>query len=251
MRRIIFILTGLLAAAPLFGADDAGALWSGGVQALLDQHCVKCHGPLEHKSGLELDTVEAVLKGNDGGPVVVPGKPDESTLLATFVAGADPHMPPKKQLTEHEIAKVRTWIAALAQPASARVARPELPPAATEPSAAIDHFLAAEWQARGITPAPGCDDRTFVRRVYLDLAGRIPTREEASAFLDDASAEKRTALVDRLLASDEYARTFREIWVRHTDRQTDTETHSHMDRQIHRQTDIKFEIKKRTIHIEF
>ena len=46
----------------------------------------------------------------------------------------------------------------------------------------------------------------------FDLAGRIPTREEASAFLDDASAEKRVALVDRLLASDEYPREFREIW---------------------------------------
>ncbi len=213
MARFTFILTSLLAAAPLFGADDAGALWSGGVQALLDQHCVKCHGPLKRKSKLELDTVEAVLKGNEDGPVVVPGKPDESPLIAAFASDADPHMPPKKQLTEHEIAMVRAWVSALGQRSPATVvARPEIPPATTEPSAAIDHFLAAEWQARGITPAPACDDRAFVRRVYLDLAGRIPTREEASAFLDDASAEKRTVLVDRLLANDEYARTFREIW---------------------------------------
>ena len=78
MPRFIFLLASLLAAAPLFGADDARALWTGGVQALLDQHCVKCHGPLKKKSGLELDTVEAVLKGNEDGAVVVPGKPDES-----------------------------------------------------------------------------------------------------------------------------------------------------------------------------
>ena len=213
MSRFTFILTSLLAAAPLFAADDAGALWSGGVQALLDQHCVKCHGPLKRKSKLELDTVEAVLKGNEDGAVVVPGKPDESPLIAAFAPGADPHMPPKKQLTDHDIAMVRAWVSALGQSTPAAVAaRPEMPPAATEPSAAIDHFLAAEWQARGIAPAPICEDRAFLRRVYLDLAGRIPTREEASAFLDDASADKRVALVDRLLASDEYARTFREIW---------------------------------------
>ena len=213
MPRFTFILTSLLAAAPLFAADDAGALWSGGVQTLLDQHCVKCHGPLKRKSKLELDTVEAVLKGNEDGAVVVPGKPDESPLIAAFAPGADPHMPPKKQLTDHDIAMVRAWVSALGQSTPAAVAaRPEMPPAATEPSAAIDHFLAAEWQARGIAPAPICEDRAFLRRVYLDLAGRIPTREEASVFLDDASADKRVALVDRLLASDEYARTFREIW---------------------------------------
>ena len=213
MPRFTFLLTSLIAASPLFGADDAGALWTGGVQALLDQHCVKCHGPLKQKSGIALDTVEAVLKGNEDGAIVVPGKPDESRVIAAFAPDADPHMPPKKQLTEHEIAKVRTWIAALGQSTPATVAaRPEIPPEETEPSAAIDHFLVAEWNARGIVPAPVCEDRVFVRRVYLDLAGRIPTREEASAFLEDPSAEKRTALVDRLLAGEEYPRVFREIW---------------------------------------
>ena len=210
MPRLTFILTSLLAAAPLFAADDARALWTGGVQALLDQHCVKCHGPLKKKTGLELDTVEAALKGNRDGAVVVPGKPDESPLLAALAADADPHMPPKKQLTDHEIAKVRTWIAALGEPSSeTTAARPSIPAAAADPTAAIDHFLEAEWQARGIALAAFCEDRVFVRRVFLDLAGRIPTREEASAFLEN---NDRAALVDRLLASDEYPRAFREIW---------------------------------------
>jgi hypothetical protein len=185
------------------------------VQPLLDQHCVKCHGPLEQKSELELDTVEAVLKGSEFGPVVVPGKPDESSLIQVFAPKSDPHMPPKKQLSDHEIAKVRTWIEALGHKPEANVvkaARPEIPPASTDPTAAIDHFLSAEWKARGIAPAPVADDRTFVRRVYLDLAGRIPTREEASGFYNDPSPQKRGALVDRLLASDEYARTSREVW---------------------------------------
>lgn len=215
MPRLAILLTSLVFAAPIVRADDAAALWTSGVQPLLDQHCVKCHGPLEQKSGLELDTVDAVLKGSEFGPVVVPGKPDESSLVAAFAPKSDPHMPPKKQLTDHEIARVRTWISALGDTAKAEVAktaRPEIPPPSTDPSKAIDHFLAAEWQARGITPAPVCDDRTFVRRIYLDLAGRIPTREEASVFYNDPSPQKRAALVDRLLASDEYARTFREVW---------------------------------------
>jgi hypothetical protein len=215
MLRFVFLMISFVVAAPFVrAAEDAAALWSTGVQPLLDQHCVKCHGPLEQKSELELDTVEAVLKGSENGAVVVPGKPDESLLVEVFAPKSDPHMPPKKQLTDHEVAKVRTWIAALGQSKSevAKVARPEIPPASTDPSTAIDHFLAAEWAGRGITPAPICDDRTFVRRIYLDLAGRIPNRQEASAFIDDPSPNKRAALVDRLLASDEYARTFREVW---------------------------------------
>lgn len=213
MSRLAFLLSSFLAATPLLAADDAAALWKMSVQPLLDQNCVKCHGPLKKKSGLELDTVEAVLKGNEDGAIVVAGKPDESRLVAAFAKDADPHMPPKKQLDEHDIAVVRAWVAALGEgkPVAA-AARPEIPPEATEPALAIDHFLAAEWQARGITPAALCDDRTFVRRVFLDLAGRIPTQEETDAFLKKQSAEKRAALVDQLLAGDEYPRVFREVW---------------------------------------
>ncbi|HET6409872.1 MAG TPA: DUF1549 domain-containing protein [Chthoniobacteraceae bacterium] len=214
MPRFSLLFISLVLSIPFLRADDAVALWNNGVQPLLDQHCVKCHGPLEQESELELDTVEAVLKGSENGAVVVPGKPDESLLIEVFAPKSDPHMPPKKQLSDHEIAKVRTWIVALGQPKPevAKTERPEIPSTSTEPSTAVDHFLAAEWKARGITPAQVCDDRTFVRRIYLDLAGRIPTREEASAFLNELSGDKRIKLVDRLLASDEYARTYREVW---------------------------------------
>ena len=63
------------AIARLASAADAAALWSGKVQPLFDVQCVKCHGPIEQKSGLELDTPEAVMKGGDEGAVVVPGNP--------------------------------------------------------------------------------------------------------------------------------------------------------------------------------
>jgi hypothetical protein len=213
MSRLTAFLLAVLC-APLLYAEDADALWKGGVQEVFDRQCVKCHGPLKQKSGLQLDHLEAVLKGNEDGAVVTPGKPEESRLIAALAPDADPHMPPKKQLAEGDIAKLKTWIAALAQPGAAATAPQALviPPPTTEPSAAIDYFLAAGWKTRGLTPAATCDDRTFVRRVFLDLAGRIPTPEEAQTFLNDASAGKRTALVERLLASDEYARTFREIW---------------------------------------
>src|SRR5947207_1154416 len=91
----LFLFFGLAAMLPARGADDARIFSSSGAQAILDKNCVKCHGPLEHKSGLELDTVEGALKGNKEGPVLVPGKPAESKIIAVLSRDADPYMPPK------------------------------------------------------------------------------------------------------------------------------------------------------------
>src|SRR3954462_10736203 len=60
------------------------------VQAIFDRNCIKCHGPLEHKSDLELDSHEGLLRGNSDGPVIVPGKPSKSKLIAALVAGPVP-----------------------------------------------------------------------------------------------------------------------------------------------------------------
>jgi mono/diheme cytochrome c family protein len=180
------------------------------VQAVLDRHCLKCHGPLESKAGLRLDSADGIGKGAADGPVVQAGKPDESRLIRALAADADPHMPPKKQLTDEEITKLRTWVAtADAKPVTPHTTTTPIP---TAPSAAIDHFLAESWAVRNLTAAPLCDDRTFIRRVTLDLVGRIPTPEEVSAFLFDGAPNKRVAAVDRLMAGDEAARHFREVW---------------------------------------
>ncbi len=202
--RFLILLFGVCA-LPLVRAEDAGALWRGRVQPLLDQNCVKCHGPLEAKGGLLLDTPEAALKGNDDGPVIVPGQPEQSTFIKALTAGADPHMPPKKQLAEGDIAALTAWVQALGKASEAA-------PVAGPGPQGIDGILAADWQHAGLTPAPLADDRTFLRRLSLDLLGRIPTADEAARFLYDAALDKRQALVERFLASDEAARNFREVW---------------------------------------
>lgn len=68
---------------------------------------------LEEKAGLWLDTPEAVLAGGENGPVVVAGRPEESPLIRALSPEADPHMPPKKQLADAEIASLRDWVAEL------------------------------------------------------------------------------------------------------------------------------------------
>jgi Protein of unknown function (DUF1549)/Protein of unknown function (DUF1553) len=72
-------------------------------------------------------------------------------------------------------------------------------------AAKIDDLLAKHWQAKGIKPADVADDATFLRRLTLDLAGRIPTREEAAAFTQDRSADKRARAIRRLMEGPEYA----------------------------------------------
>jgi hypothetical protein len=69
----------------------------------------------------------------------------------------------------------------------------------------IDAMVAAKAKADGIPLGPRADDSEFVRRVYLDVGGRIPTADEAKAFLADGSDDKRLKLIDKLLAAPEYA----------------------------------------------
>ena len=209
-RKTALTLLLLLAAAPAARCADAAALWSGKVQPIFDVQCTKCHGVLEQKSGLELDTPQAVMKGGDDGAVIVPGKPEESRLYQYLAADSDPHMPPKKQLTDAERASVKQWIAAMSETPHAK---PEAAPAAfTSVTQAVDRFISDGWKERGVQPVSEVDDQTWCRRVFLDLAGRIPTPDELKAFLNSPPPDKRAALVDRLLASGEYAVHMRELW---------------------------------------
>ncbi len=74
-----------------------------------------------------------------------------------------------------------------------------------EASKKIDQLLAADWQRDGKTPDPAIDDERFVRRLYLDAIGRIPTAAEMRAFLADESPSRRNDLIDTLLDSAGYA----------------------------------------------
>lgn len=69
----------------------------------------------------------------------------------------------------------------------------------------IDACIAASQHAAGIDPAPLLDDASFLRRVTLDLAGRVPTPLERDGFLADSALDKRARLVDRLLAGPDFA----------------------------------------------
>lgn len=209
-------------------------MWAARAEPVLQRHCVKCHGGVRQRGGLDLRALATVLRGGDEGPAIDPGKPAVSRLIEYVQVGADMHMPPGEgqQLSPDEIAALSEAVAALptretllsdtpadvaawpvryiAAVKSAHVPN-WIPPEDATIAQAIDGFLQTDWRKRGITPAPACDDRTFVRRLYLDLIGRIPAPAETAAFLADGSSQRRLALIDRLLEHPDHARHLRDV----------------------------------------
>src|SRR5262249_26500729 len=78
--------------------------------------------------------------------------------------------------------------------------------------ARLDAFLAAHWKARAVTPAPVCDDATFLRRVWLDLAGCVPPLDKTATFLAGPRQDKRARLGQEVLASADFADHWGRSW---------------------------------------
>ncbi len=85
-------------------------------------------------------------------------------------------------------------------------------PSASELAALIDQQIEARLAGEHLQPAPLTDDAEFLRRAYLDLHGVVPTKEQAERFLRATEADKRSQLVDELLASSRYGQYLGDIW---------------------------------------
>jgi hypothetical protein len=92
----------------------------------------------------------------------------------------------------------------------ARAATPDKDAAAL--AATIDRHLTAAWKANKVQPSPSASDAEFLRRIYLDLAGRIPSVAEARAFDDDTRPDKRRRLIEQLLEGPRYVTHFTNVW---------------------------------------
>ena len=92
------------------------------------------------------------------------------------------------------------------------VVRPPGPRPAVEVAEEIDRHFATSWQQNHVEPAPHCTDEEFVRRLYLDLAGRIPAVSEVREFLEDTRPDKRQHLVEHLLDHPAFVRHFTILW---------------------------------------
>ena len=228
-----FVLGGLLALVG--GLMPVNRLWAGDYEAvlkpLLRERCVSCHGALQQKAGLRLDTVAGMLRGGKHGPVLVVGKAEQSVMvLRTTSADADERMPPEHEgqpFSEAQVALLKQWITdgasapagetPEADPRDHWAFRPrQRPPVPTVARGdwvrnPIDAFISRSHEAATLSPRPEAPRRLQIRRLYLDLIGLPPTEAEMRQALGDPSEEGYARTVDRLLEDPRHG----ERWARH------------------------------------
>ena len=239
-----FFLVGILvahAAEPALSAADQ-QFFETKIRPVLTEQCYKCHSHTADKikGGLMLDSRDAVLHGGSSGPIIVPGKPDDSVLIqALRYTDADLRMPPEEhggKLTEQQIADFTEWVRrgapdprvplALAggssyggvgkshwafQPVQ-KSAVPAVKNTAWVQSP-VDNFILARLETTDLVPSPLADKRTLIRRVTFDLTGLPPTEPEIQRFLADDAPDAFAKVVDRLLASPAYGERSARAWM--------------------------------------
>ena len=210
------------------------------VRPVLAESCFRCHTATE-TAGLRVDSREALLKGGDSGPAIVPGDPDASLLIkAIRHAGDAPKMPRGgAKLPDQKIAALVQWVrdgamfptsmTAAAPRAVEKAITPEQrafwafqpikraqPPSVADQSWAksdIDRFILARLEKEGLKPVRSADRRTLIRRATLNLTGLPATPEEVDAFEKDESPDAFAKVVDRLLASPRYGEAWARMWL--------------------------------------
>jgi len=146
------------------------------------------------------------------------GTARDVTALAVF-SSSDPEVAPVTP--DGTVKFTRTGEAAvlvryLDKIASVRLTHIEKDPAfafrAPDPANYVDELVFAKQRELQLVPAPVASDAVFLRRVYLDTTGQVPTGDEARAFLDSTAPDKRARLIDALLERDEYAHFWALKW---------------------------------------
>jgi hypothetical protein len=227
--RHFLLLAGVAAfPLPLAAGEDVDYLRD--IRPVLKERCFACHGTLKQRARLRLDTAALIRQGGRHGPAIKPGDATGSLLIERITeADEATRMPPQgKPLSPRQIALLKAWVQQGARAPSPEMPeedvrrhwafqkpiRPSLPvlPAGAGTDNPVDAFLAAERLRRGVRQTGSPADRaTLLRRIYLDLIGLSPTREQIRAFLADTMPDAYERVVDRLLSSPQYG----ERWGRH------------------------------------
>ena len=190
------------------------------IQPLLKNKCSRCHSGHEAKGGFSINTRTTLLDA------AKPGDSAGSTLFKLITSkDPDERMPSKGEpLEPEEIALIKAWIdEGITWPEGYNFAEWRRAPLAPRkvalpagPGNPVDRLLAGYFQEHKIKPGKLVDDRTFARRVWLDLAGLLPPVDELKKFVADNSPDKRAALVDRLLKDNRaYADHWMSFWNDH------------------------------------
>ena len=236
---VLRILALVILPSSVAAADEGTDFFETKIRPVLVEHCYSCHSAdaaqaKKLKGGLQLDTRNGIRKGGESGPAVVPGKVNESELIAA-IRHESFEMPPKGKLPEQVIADFVKWIEM-----EAPDPREENNPAATPavdiengrrfwafqapqvherprvqddlwPQKELDWFILASHGSAGLKRVRAATKSEWIRRATFDLIGLPPTPEEIAAFEKDRSPQAQAKVLDRLLDSPHYG----ERWGRH------------------------------------
>lgn len=196
------------------------------VRAIFAHNCYQCHSELKQKGELVLETEEGVMKGGESGKIFVKGDAENSEIIRRLKLPRDHEesMPGKgKALSQEEIKLISMWIDEGAHWADASLkifpeaelalSKPELPGDMDEVSHPVDKLLTAYFEVQDQEVSELVDDKTFIRRAYLDVIGLLPGPEEIQAFEQKSSPDKRAQLVDELLSDNKnYTQHWLSFW---------------------------------------
>ena len=234
----MILVGGCLLHGPSTRADDVG-LYERDLKPLLKNRCYPCHGALKQEANLRLDTVSNMRAGGISGPAITPGSETQSRLWQRIQAEAiEERMPPEHEgepFTAAQQATLRAWLLAGAPEPENEVPEPgpkehwsfqpipgsdrpvgsgapdDPSPMSVESSNAIDAILAMQQRQAGIASLAEAPREVLIRRLYVDLAGYLPSHQEIEAACNDGSLQWYENLVERLLSSPSYG----ERWGRH------------------------------------
>ncbi|MCP5543767.1 MAG: DUF1553 domain-containing protein [Akkermansiaceae bacterium] len=227
----------LICGCPARGSAAPG--YNNDIRPILADKCFACHGPDAGKreADLRLDVRDDAIRAG----AIVPGEPEESTLISRIHAiDPDDVMPPPeapRQLDEREKNLLESWIRSGAgyEPHWAFVPPPAavpVPDAGPPGTAEIDRFVLDRLRREDIDASPPAPPERWLRRVSHDLTGLPPSAGEIEAYLADTSPGARERAVDRLLASPRYGEHMAVGWLdaaRYADSfgyQSDIDTHA-------------------------
>jgi cytochrome c553 len=209
------------------------------IRPLLADNCFRCHSrDTKQKAHLKLDSRTSMLKGGDSGSALKPGDPENSLIVKAVRYTGAIKMPKNSKMSDEAIADLTAWVKMgapwpggderdtivnapkefdlkeRAKHWAFQPLKPGEPPAVKNtnwPRNAIDRYILAKLEAKGLTPAAPGGKRALLRRVTFDLTGLPPTPAEIDAYLADDSPEAYEKVVNRLLDSPHYG----ERWARH------------------------------------
>lgn len=193
------------------------------VASIFKARCHQCHGADSQENGLDLRTPNGLITGGKTGPAIQPGSLRDS-LLWTFIA-TDKMPATETKLTPAEKDTLRRWLLAGAPQAKADAAAATArqrgqvrsdrgPIGPTAMASTIDRMISEKLAAENAQASELSDDAEFLRRLFLDLNGRVPSFQETVAFLESSDPDRRKALVNERLESSEFGQHMAIVWHR-------------------------------------